>query len=256
MKINKLIIGNWKMNPSTLEEAKKISKATKSTGSKYPNVDIVMCPPAIYLSELVSGNKPENVFFGSQYSSAHESGAFTSEISASMLHDLGITHCIVGHSEQRKSGDTDEIVAKKTILALENDISPIICVGEKERNESGDYFEYVKTQVMNACIEVSEKQIKNVILAYEPIWAIGAAEPMAPASVVEMVLFIRKIFADKYSQATASKIRIIYGGAVNHGNASDMIQVGQVDGFIVGRESVNIEGFPELIRVVSNSTNS
>jgi triosephosphate isomerase len=253
MKTNKLIVGNWKMNPSTMALAKDIVKATKSAATKCPNVDVILCPPAIFLRDLSSATKPENIFFGSQYVSAHETGAYTSEISANMLRDAGITHCIVGHSEQRKAGDTDEIVSKKVTQALTAGISPVICVGEKERTDSGDYFDFVKTQVMNACADVSSKDIKDVILAYEPIWAIGAPEPMNPSSVVEMVLFVRKIFADKYTPAIASKIRVIYGGAVSHGNAAEMINIGQVDGFIVGRESINTAGFPELIKVVSNT---
>ncbi len=167
-----------------------------------------------------------------------------------MLKDIGVTHIIVGHSERRAGGETDEIVAKKTQAVLEIGIHPIVCVGEKERDAHGLYLETLKDQIKNSLANAPKKLINQLIIAYEPIWAIGAKEAMDPSIVHEMSLFIKKVLSDIYGHDNAINTPILYGGSVNFRNASDIIEKGQVDGLLIGRESVNIPGFIELLKAV------
>ncbi len=247
----KIIIGNWKMHPGTAEEAKRVFKNIKRTALNLKNSYIVVCPPSVYIPLLISrekGNPPvgkgaQNVFF-------EEQGAYTGEIGPGMLKDLGVTHCIVGHSERRKMGETDEIISKKVQAVLEVGIHPILCVGENVRDSQGTYLDELKAQIKNSLSKVPKKFASQLIIAYEPVWAIGAPEPMDPASIYETSIFIRKILADMYGHDNALATSVLYGGSVNFRNAADILTKGEVDGLLVGRESVNAPGFTELLKAI------
>ncbi len=245
----RLIIGNWKMNPPTLAEAKRIIRSTRTVAAILEHTDVVACPPYTYISSCIS-KKSHIVSIGSQAVSIHGGGAHTGEVSAGMLNDMGVQYVILGHSEQRAAGETDEIISKRIIATLEAGMIAVVCVGEKVRDEQGAYLDILKDQIKHTFAGVPSKYAKNVVIAYEPVWAIGAQEAMIPEQVYETSLFVKKVFSDIFSQESAMKVKVLYGGSVNFRNAGDIIRVGKVDGLLVGRESVNIPGFKELLKAV------
>lgn len=246
----KIIVGNWKMNPTTLEEAKRIFNFTKKIAKKSSSLHIVLCPPSVYISSLRSRKATPCLGIGAQNAHFEEQGSFTGEISALMLKDLGVTHIIVGHSERRAGGETDEVISKKVETVLEAGIHPILCVGEKERDHNSLYLEILKNQIKNSLSKVPKRLINQIIIAYEPVWAIGAKEPMDPVIIEEMSIFVRKVISDIYGRDNAIATPVLYGGSVNFRNAGDIIVKGGVDGLLVGRESVNVLGFVELLKAI------
>lgn len=246
----KLIIGNWKMNPASLDEAKKIISKTRAAAGKLQNTDVVACPPFIYIPSAISKRDPDTLEVGAQTVSFEEGGPHTGEVSAVMLKNLGVRYVIVGHSEERAAGDTDEMVSKRVKAVLEVGMKAVLCVGEKVRDEGGAYLDTLKEQIKNSLANVPISLAKNIVVAYEPVWAIGAKEPMSSADIYESSLFVKKVFADVFSQNQAMKTLVLYGGSVNFRNAHEIMTIGKVDGLLVGRESVNIPGFVELLKAV------
>lgn len=248
--MKKIIIGNWKMNPSSLEETKKIIRKTRACVHTLKSTEVVACPPFVYIPAGFSKKNPENFKLGAQTVSSELGGPHTGEVSISMLKDLGVQYVIVGHSEERARGNTDDIVSKKIKAVVEAGMYAVLCVGEKIRDEAGLYLNTLKEQIQNSLANIPQNKAKNIIIAYEPIWAIGATESMKPEQVYEMSLFVKKVFSDVFSQDQAMKINVLYGGSVNFRNASEIIKISQVDGLLVGRESVNMPGFIELLKAV------
>ncbi len=244
----RIIVGNWKMNPISLDLAKKLFKSTKSTADKLNSVKVIVCPPFVYIPSLVK--TISSVSIGAQNVNAEGQGSFTGEVSPLMLKDLGVSHVIVGHSERRKMGETDENISNKVQALLEQDISPILCIGEKERNEDGSHLEFLKEQIKNSLNKVNKKNIDKLIVAYEPIWAIGAKEAMNSSEIYETSIFIKKVLSDIYGHDLAVSTPILYGGSVNFRNALEIFEKGQVDGLLIGRESVNPPSFVELLKTV------
>jgi triosephosphate isomerase len=248
---NKLIIGNWKMNPGTLDEAKKIVAKTRRTASNLTTTDTVVCPPFVFLSELVPRKPAKHFCIGAQSVFFEEGGPFTGEVSVPMLRDIGVEYVIVGHSEERKRGDTDEVVAKKVKAVIEAGLTPVVCVGESSRDdERASHFDILKEQIRNSFAGVPKRAGRDIVVAYEPVWAVGAKESMAPEQIFEMSLFVKKVFSDVFNQESAVKLTVLYGGAINYRNAADIITIGKVDGLLVGRESLNTVGFVELLKTV------
>ncbi len=277
---NILVVGNWKMNPLSIDEAKKIVTTTKKFLPKLTRTAVVACPPSVFLGSLIkksdlsasslvsSGSSSASIgafvnssnigangsfSFGVQNIYEAESGSFTGEISAKMAVNAGAAYTIVGHSERRKMGETSERIAKKAVKALEAGLLPIICVGEEARNEEGSYWAFIKEQVRASCAGIDRAGAQKMIIAYEPVWAIGAKEAMTPDLICEMVIFIRKVLADIYGSEIAMKVPVLYGGSVNFQNGADIIVKGQVDGLLVGRESVSLTGFVDLLKVVDQA---
>ncbi|MEI6396511.1 MAG: triose-phosphate isomerase [Candidatus Taylorbacteria bacterium] len=247
----KLVVGNWKMNPATLAEAKKLSHKFKRAAPALANTEVVICPPLPFITACASRKKIAHFHMGAQtVSTQEEGGPHTGEVGAHMLRDIGVEYVIVGHSEQRKRGDTNETVAARLKAVLGQGLTPILCIGESVRDESGAYLGFLKDQIKASCGDILKKSAKSIIVAYEPIWAIGAAEAMKPEDVYETSLFIKKVFADLYGADMGLKVTVLYGGSVTYRNAPDIITIGKVDGLLVGRESVNIPGFVELIKEV------
>lgn len=247
----KIIVGNWKMNPTSIDEAKKLTSTISKVSTKLKNTQVVLCPPYVYLPKVVS-IKNSNISFGAQNAHGEERGSFTGEVSPTMLKEFGIKYIILGHSERRAIGETDEIIAKKVNLALELGIHPILCVGEKEHDTQGVYLDTLKTQIKNSLDKVPKKLINELIIAYEPVWAIGAKEPMTTGVINEMVIFIKKVISDIYGQENGKSTPILYGGSVSFRNAQDIMENGGVNGLLVGRESINPQGFVELLKVVDS----
>jgi triosephosphate isomerase len=247
----KLIIGNWKMNPGTLDEAKKIAGKTKRVATTLDHTEAVICPPFVFLGALVPRKPSKHFHIGAQSVYFEENGAHTGEISVTMLRDIGVEYVIVGHSEERKRGDTDEVVAKKVKAVIEAGLTPVVCVGEVSRDTEGaSHYDILKEQIKNSFAGVPKRAGRDVVLAYEPVWAIGAKESMAPEQIYEMSLFVKKVFSDAFGAETAVKVMVLYGGSVNYRNAADIISIGKVDGLLVGRESLNTVGFVELLKAV------
>ena len=247
----RLIVGNWKMNPITLDEAKKIANKIKRIAATLSSVETVIAPPFPFIIPCGGRNKVKHFSLGAQSASIEiDRGPYTGEVSATMLGEVGVKYVIVGHSEQRKSGETDETVSKKVKAVLEAGLSPIVCVGEVVRDEAGDYLNVLKNQIKNSLANIEAKSAGSIVLAYEPVWAIGAAEPMKNDDIYESSLFVKKVFSDMFGPEAGVKVKVLYGGSVNYRNASDIVRVGKVDGLLVGRESVNAPGFVELLKAV------
>jgi triosephosphate isomerase (TIM) len=247
MKKKYIIAGNWKMNPQTVEEAKRIATQVKKVALKTKKIETVACPPFVY-SNLIKID--DGFSLGAQDVYFEQAGSFTGEVSAEMLKSIGAKYVIVGHAERRKMGDTDEIVAQKLNAAVGAGVQPILCVGEKERDQNGDYLGVLKNQIITSLGKLARKDVKQLVVAYEPLWAIGATSAMTPADVRETALFIKKVLSDTYGQEYALQVKILYGGSVTFKNAKDIVALGQVDGLLVGRESVNPEGFNLILKEI------
>ena len=248
----KLVIGNWKMNPETFEDAKRIARKTRTSALGLKRTEVVACPPFPFIPAAKFKLQPSSFHLGAQSASIDENGAHTGEVSAKMLASLGVEYVIAGHSEERAAGDTDETVSKRIARTLEAGLVPVVCVGEKTREESGAHLDFLKRQITGTLAGISASNARKIILAYEPVWAIGAKEAMKPEDVYEMSLFVKKAFADMFGPEAGLRVRVLYGGSVNFKNAPEIMTVGKVDGLLVGRESVNPPGFADLLRAVDS----
>jgi len=227
------------MNPTTTKDAKKLLQGYVKNVTAFRGVDVVVCPPVYFLRSLKEQYKGKGILFGGQTISEYESGSHTGESSLPMLLDSKCSHVILGHSEQRNIGETNIGVNKKTQLALKAKVTPVVCIGESERDEDAEYLSFLKKQITEIFKGVKPAQAKKVVVAYEPIWAIGAKEPMQGHEMHQMVVFIRKVLTKLYSANTAKGVAIIYGGSINESNMDDMNKNGFVDGLIIGRASLD-----------------
>ncbi len=248
--MKKILIANWKMNPTSTSDAKKLLKGYIKHTSAYRGVDVVMCPPAYFLRTLRDQYRGKGFLFGGQTISEHEQGSHTGDISLPMLLDSKCSHVILGHSEQRNEGETNQGVNKKIQLSLKSKVTPVACIGESDRDEDAGYLFFVKKQVTEIFKGLTPAQAKKVVVAYEPIWAIGAKEPMQGHEMHQMVLFIRKVLTKLYSAKTAKDVAIIYGGSINESNVDDMNKNGFVDGLIIGRASLDPAQVAALARAL------
>ncbi len=241
------------MNPASFVEAKRLFDVTKTLAASVKKVDIVVVPPVVFLRELAKGYRGTRVEFGAQNISTEGSGSHTGETAAAHVRDAGATHTIIGHAERRALGETDERVSKKVVRALENKIDCIVAVGESERDEHGEYVQMVRNQIVIALREVPAARFKNITIAYEPIWAIGA--PTAPDAneVHQMMLLVRKTVRDAFGDKALKAIRVVYGGAVNEENAHDILSVPDLDGVLVGRASLEPTQLKAIIQAAQSA---
>jgi triosephosphate isomerase len=246
-----LIAGNWKMNLNHLEAIALVQKVAFTMPEKYLNkVEVAVIPPFTDLRSvqtLVDGDKLQ-IGYGAQDVSAHESGAYTGEVSAAMLAKLGCRYVLVGHSERRAyHAETDEIVAAKIAAAYAHDLTPILCVGEGlEVREAGQHLEHTTAQVRAALAAVPAEQARSIVLAYEPIWAIGTGRVALPTDAQEVCAAIRETLAELYGREIAAGIRILYGGSVKSGNVAEITAQPDVDGALVGGASLDGTEFATL----------
>lgn len=248
----KIVIGNWKMNPRSRAEAKKLFTMLTRKRITAKNTTTVVCPPFLYLSELARGYTGSKIFFGAQDVSAQKEGAFTGEVSTAQLQDAGARFVILGHSERRALGENDAAIALKVKAALTAGMHAILCIGEKERDADGTHLKMIEDQIKASLAGVHKKIIKKLIVAYEPIWAVGKGHhAMLPDDISRMTLFVRKILAEMYGRPVAQEISVIYGGSVDAENSHDIITNGHVDGFLVGRQSLHADEFIEVINSIS-----
>ena len=246
------MVGNWKMNPGSPEKAKEIFSGVSRKAVSFGKVCVVMCPPSVFLS-LFKKPKAKNVFLGAQDVFWEQAGSHTGEIGPLQVKEAGGTYVILGHSERRALGETDTDVSKKVGASLRAGLSPIVCVGEKERDSSVSYFEFLKNQIKGSLAGLRSSDLESIIIAYEPVWAIGKSfkDAMKPSDVHEMSLFIKKVLSDLYTKEIGLVVPILYGGSVNFENGEAIFTGGQVQGFLVGRESLDPLNFIKLISVVN-----
>ena len=242
-----VIVGNWKMN-KTVTEARNLLDEIKALDLDN-EVEAGVCVPAIDLvpaAEILDGS---NVGFGGQNMYFEESGAFTGEISPTMLTDIGATYVILGHSERRDIfGEDDELINQKVHSALSHDLVPILCCGESlEEREANKHEEKVKSQLEADLKGVSEEDLKKVVIAYEPIWAIGTGKTASADDAEAMCAFIRNLLAELYSEDAASSVRIQYGGSVKPDNVKELMAKENIDGALVGGASLKAEDFKSLV---------
>ncbi len=245
----KYLIANWKLYPARLAEAKMLAGIAKKRANRCRGVLTVICPPAIYLAELAGRYSSQRLSFGAQDCFFEERGAFTGEISAQMIKDVRGQYVILGHSERRALGETDETVSKKVRAALGAGLTALLCVGERERDDEGRYLAFLDSQLGTALAGLSRQKLGKLLIAYEPVWAIGkgAESAMSPHDVHEISLFIRKVFRERYGEKVAFAVPILYGGAVAPENAAPIVRDGEVQGLLVGHMSLDPKAFGEIM---------
>ena len=246
MSRKKIIAGNWKMNKTPSEAAELIKELIPVVADS--DADVVICTPAVDLAIATELTKGTNIAVGAENMHWEESGAYTGEISADMLLDLGVKYVIIGHSERREYfAETDETVNKKVKKALEKNITPILCCGETlEQREMGIMKEFVRMQIKADFSGISADDAKKVVIAYEPIWAIGTGKTATADQADEACGIIRDVIAEIYDDATAEVIRIQYGGSMNAGNAVELLSKPNIDGGLIGGASLKAPDFSKI----------
>jgi len=239
-----LIAGNWKMNTDRAAAA-ELAAAIGEKAGEAKEVDLLVCPPHVYLAPVAEALAGKPVALGAQNMYFTDNGAFTGETSAQMLTDLGAEYVILGHSERRTlMGETDELVNQKTLKALSAGLVPIVCLGELlEEREAGKTAEVVRTQFEGSLAGVEESQITNLVIAYEPVWAIGTGKVATPEQAEEVHADLRRLLAERYNSDIAEQVRILYGGSMKPGNAAELLSQPNVDGGLIGGASLNTEDF-------------
>ena len=253
MQNKKLIIGNWKMNPKSAVIAKQNFLAIKKGVSTFKNVDVSIASPFVYLKEL---SKSVGAVFSlsAQNVSTELEGAFTGEVSGSMLADCKVKYVIVGHSERRALGETDEQINKKIKMALKAGIIPVLCVGESDREHGMWYLGKIKTQIEECLAGISKNVVGGVVIAYEPIWALSTTanrRDATPTDYEEMRIYIKKVLNDMFGMKVVEQIKIIYGGSVDEKNAQGFLVEGGADGLLPGRASLTPKKFIEIVKVAN-----
>lgn len=254
--MKKIIIANWKMNPKSPKDALRLANGVWRGIKNIKNVEVVLAPPFIFLP-----NVSRSMFHVSRFKLAaqdafYESGgAYTGEISASQLKSIGVKYIILGHSERRAMGETNEIVRKKLKIVLESGLKAVLCVGEAER-KSGEVFpKIVREELLGGIRKIKKSLLANLIVAYEPVWAIsgnGRGKADTPKNVYEMAILIRRELYRALGRRVASKIPALYGGSVDEKNAAEFVAKGAVDGLLVGRTSLNANKFVKLVKAVAH----
>ena len=244
-----IIAGNWKLNKS-IKEAVDLVHEIKGQCAGMGAVDIVVCPVFTALIKVSEVLKGTNIGLGAQDLYWQDSGAFTGEVSAPLLKDAGCQHVIIGHSERRQFfGETNETVNHKVKAALAHGLTPIVCVGENlQERESGKTFDVVKDHVENSLKGFSAQEVQKMVIAYEPVWAIGTGKTATPAQAQEVHGFIRKLLEKMHGKAVAESVRIQYGGSVKADNAKELISQPDIDGALVGGASLKADSFVGIIQ--------
>ncbi len=242
----KLLVANWKAYITSKDKAKKLISYSNAA-SEIGKCNVVVCPPYVYLSEIRHG---WDIEFGVQDLFWQDEGAYTGEITPSMLNDFGVNYAILGHSERRNIlNETDEMINKKVLLALKHNLKVILCVGEKQREHDGVIPEFVAEQVKKALFGVPKSKIRNVIVAYEPIWAIGSGSPDTPDDASKASLYIKKTVSKMFGVKSGLGLKVLYGGSVNSENILDFLSLKEIDGVLVGSASTKKDEFVKMIKL-------
>jgi triosephosphate isomerase len=245
------VAGNWKMNTdihSGVELAESIAAGSEALAGE--KVTVAVCPPFVYLGDVANAVRLSNIAVGAQDIYFESKGAFTGEISASMLKDVGCTYVLCGHSERRHViGETDELVNKKVAAAISGGLLPILCVGELlAEREASQTEEVVTRHLKSGLAGLSDEKVLAVTVAYEPVWAIGTGRTATPQQAQDVHAFIRELLEEMYGDQAAAEIRILYGGSVKPNNAADLMREKDIDGLLVGGASLNADDFLAIIQ--------
>ncbi|MBL1408346.1 triose-phosphate isomerase [Sphingobacterium faecale] len=248
-----IVAGNWKMNLGYEEGVSLFSEIVNMVKDEViGNQEVVVCSPFIHLSSIAKlGASVPNVHIGAQNIHQAESGAYTGEVSASQVKSVGAQYVILGHSERRAYfGETDALLAEKLNAALKHGLKPIFCIGEtKEERESGRFFDVIKTQLEAGVLHLGQDDFASVVLAYEPVWAIGTGLTASPEQAQEVHAFIRETIAQQYGAEVADATTILYGGSANPSNASTLFAQKDIDGGLIGGASLKSRDFLEIVKV-------
>lgn len=252
----KIVAGNWKMNLDMNGSEELVQSILKNIAPE--NCSVLFFPPYPFLfrvNEIIGARK--NIFIGGQNISRHDKGAFTGEVSASMLHSVGCQYVLIGHSECRENfHENAESLVGKILRTFEHNLTPIFCCGEslKER-ESNSYADFVANQIREALFELSEEQLGRLVIAYEPIWAIGTGHTARPDQAQEIHAIIREILKERFPETLVENLSILYGGSVNAGNACELFSQPDVDGGLVGGASLKADEFVSIINAMEDRFN-
>jgi len=250
---SKIVAGNWKMNKTYKESKALINELKKSIKDlELENTRVFIAPTFVNLQKASKKTKDTNIEVAAQNMHQAENGAFTGEISAKMLKSIYVNTVILGHSERREYfGETNELLAQKVDTALKNDLEIIFCFGEVlEDRKNGNHFKVVEEQIKKALFHLTTDDWKKIILAYEPVWAIGTGETASPEQAQEMHAFIRELVAERYISDVAEEVSILYGGSVKPSNAKEIFSKEDVDGGLIGGAALNAEDFTALIKAI------
>ena len=241
-----IIAGNWKMHKTIAEAMSFVNEVKNKVENK--NVDVVICAPFIALKDLVEATKGTSIKIGAQNMHFEESGAYTGEVSAQMLNEIGVDYVIIGHSERREYfNETNETVNKKVLKALKEGLLPILCCGETlKQREAGETKEHCKEQIQKALENVSASDLEKIVIAYEPIWAIGTGKTATSDDANDVIAYIRNVVRDLYGDL-ADNVRIQYGGSVKPSNISEIMAKSDIDGALVGGASLAPEDYVKLV---------
>ncbi len=248
----KVIAGNWKMNNDINGTVNLISELKKELNARTVNAGVIVCPPFTNLETANTLIKDSTIKLGAQNMYFEENGAFTGEISPSMLKSVGCEYVILGHSERRTIfGETDQIINKKIKTAIKHALKPIFCIGETlEEREKGITFKVIETQVRGGLEGLSEAELSNLIIAYEPVWAIGTGKVATPEQAQEVHKFIRDLITKIYNAGFAGNLVIQYGGSVKPDNAKELLYQSDIDGALVGGACLKADSFIKIIEAV------
>lgn len=248
----RLIVANWKMYITSPKEAQALFAVIKGVASKLRHVEVVVAPPALFLPVIAQGYGGSKVAFAAQGVSVHESGAHTGSLSAAQFAASGARYALVGHSERRTDeGMTQDGLRLKTFLALKYGLTPIVFIGERERDSAGRYLEVLKGEILATLTELPASKLEEVIFCYEPVWAIGKDDILDAYEIHQMALFIRKVLLEHYGSKLAQNARVFYGGSVNPENISEVLAISDIDGAVIGRASSDAVAFTELLTLAN-----
>ena len=242
-----IIAGNWKMHKS-IKEGVAFVEAIKSQVADT-DVEVLLCAPYTLLQNMVEAAKGTNIKIGAQNMHFEDKGAFTGEVTADMLLEVGVSHVIIGHSERRQYyGETDQTVNLKTKKALAKGLVPVVCVGETlEQREAGETKNVCKTQIVNAFEGIEAKDVPTIVVAYEPIWAIGTGKTASSQDANDVIAYIREVLKDLYTDVVSEEVRIQYGGSVKPANVEEIMNESDIDGALVGGASLLEADFVQLV---------
>jgi triosephosphate isomerase len=250
----KIVAGNWKMNKDFLQAEELLNEVAELVDTKgASDVDVVICPPFVFVEmalDLCRGENKRNIFaVGAQDVSTHDKGAYTGEVSAEMLKSMEAEYCIVGHSERRKyHNETNTEVAQKVELLLQNELNPIVCIGESlEERENDKLFDVIKAQISEGLFNLKPMDFSHIIIAYEPVWAIGTGKTATNEQAQEMHKYIRSLIEEKYGREVARNTSILYGGSCTPQTAPGLFAQADIDGGLIGGASLKAEDFVAIV---------
>ena len=255
--MKKLIVANWKMNPESLSEAKKLFADIKKIKFDTKKIETVICPPAIYLPEIAKNYRGKSFKFGAQNIIWNDQmgkgsvNALTGEISVGMIKDVGASFAIVGHAERRAVGENNMMAAKKAEQVLKSGIVPLICVGEIERDSQGEYLKFLEEEIRESFSKIKKNQVRKTVIVYEPVWTIGVGHSaMSEHEIYQMVIFIRKILVSMFGRNVAMAVPMLYGGSVDAENAPKILSIEGIEGLLIGRASLHPETFGNILKQI------